>query len=28
MLFLLEGAGLEIGEFGGIRQLYPLIRPA
>jgi len=28
MLFLLDGAGLEVAEMGGTRQLYPLVRPA
>jgi len=28
MLFLLDGAGHEVAEFGGARQLYPLVRPA
>jgi hypothetical protein len=28
MLFLLDGAGREVAEFGGTRRLFPLVRPA
>jgi hypothetical protein len=28
MLFLVDPAGVVLAEFGGTRQLYPLVRPA